>query len=67
MAKEIKGEQEARLNDDAYRNSLTPEQLAKSPAKPADESELSEEELDDINGGNIFGDVARYIAKKLRK
>ncbi len=63
MAKEIKVEQEARLNDEAYRNTLTPEQLAKLPSKPADGSELSEEEMDGVTSGSLIGDLGRMIAK----
>lgn len=37
--------------DEEYRNSLTPEQLAKLPPNPAGEVELSEDDLDDVNGG----------------
>ncbi|MDB5079267.1 MAG: Type 2 lantibiotic, leader peptide domain [Chloroflexi bacterium] len=37
--------------DEEYRNSLTPEQLAKLPANPVGDFELQEEELDEISGG----------------
>jgi mersacidin/lichenicidin family type 2 lantibiotic len=67
MPKEIKVEQEARLNDEAYRNTLTPEQLAKRPPEPADGSELREEEMDGVTGGSYFGDMARFIAKAFKR
>ena len=39
--------------DEAYRNSLTPEQLAQLPPNPAGEDELTEGELDDVSGGAL--------------
>ena len=44
-------------NDEEYRNSLTPEQLAQLPPNPADHTgdkvELSEEDLESISGGAV--------------
>ena len=37
--------------DEEYRNSLTPEQLARIPTNPAGEAELNEAELDEVTGG----------------
>lgn len=39
--------------DEEYRTSLTPEQLAQIPPNPAGDMELSEDELDDVSGGNL--------------
>ena len=37
--------------DEEYRNSLTPEQIAKLPPNPSGDVELSEGELDEVSGG----------------
>ena len=51
-------------NDDQYRASLTPEQLAGLPPKPDGNGELSDEELKNINGGlyyyNYYSSYAGY-------
>ena len=39
--------------DEEYRKSLTPQQLAQLPPNPAGEEEVSEEELDEVSGGNL--------------
>lgn len=39
--------------DEDYRNSLTPEQLAQLPPKPAGVLELDEDALENVNGGIV--------------
>jgi mersacidin/lichenicidin family type 2 lantibiotic len=47
-------------NDDQYRASLTPEQLAGLPPKPDGDGELSEEELEKIDGGIYYYNYSTY-------
>ncbi len=44
--------------DEEYRNSLTPDQLAHLPALPNEDVELSEEELNHISGGTYYTHVS---------
>jgi mersacidin/lichenicidin family type 2 lantibiotic len=41
--------------DEEYRNSRTPEQIAKLPPNPAGEVELGEADLDYVSGGFMTG------------
>ena len=54
MEKEI--DIERAWKDEEYRNSLTPEQLKDLPPNPAGEVELTEDDLESINGGILAND-----------
>ena len=45
--------------DEEYRNSLTPEQLAQLPPNPAGDVEISEDDLDNVSGGNMTCPLSR--------